>query len=98
LADAAISRQPAQQYATALRQGSAGARGAFADTLNGLTAALYAQLRSAVDRHEVSRARAVCRAIVDVEHAKDGLARNINPQLVTGQLIRTMASAFEGQL
>lgn len=94
LVDAASHRQPALQYAAALRQRSAGARGAFADTLNGLTTVLHAQLRSAVDRRDVALARAACRAIADVEEAKGRADGNANPQLLTGQLVRHMAAAF----
>ncbi len=94
LVDAASRRQPALQYAAALRQGSAGARGAFAEALNGLTTVLHAQLRSAVDRGDVPVARAVCRTIAEVEEAKLRADGNANPQLLTGQLVRHMAAAF----
>jgi DNA polymerase III subunit delta' len=95
MVDAATRRQPALQYATALRQGSAGARGAFADALGGLTWVLHAQLRSAVDRDDVALARATCQAIADVEEAKARVEVNANPQLLTGRLLREMALAFE---
>lgn len=97
LVNAATRRQPALQYATALRQGSAGARGAFADALNGLTTELHTQLRSAVDRQDVALARATCLALADVESAKLRTDGNANPQLVTSQLVRSMASAFGAQ-
>jgi DNA polymerase-3 subunit delta' len=94
LVEAATRRQPALRYATVLRQGSAGARGAFAETLAGLTTVLHAQLRSAVDRKDVALARAACRAIADVEEAKTRADGNANPQLVAGRLVRDMATAF----
>lgn len=97
LVDAATARQPSPRYNVALRQGSAGARGAFADTLGALTGMLHDRLRDAVGRQDAVHAQAVCRAIADVEEAKTRADGNANPQLVVAQLVRGMASAFAGE-
>lgn len=92
--DAAALQQPSSRYVVALRQGSAGARGAFADTLDALTTALHDRLRDAIGREDPRQARAVCRAIADVEDAKGRADGNANPQLVVAQLVRGMAHLF----
>ncbi len=94
--DAATVQQLSPRYVVALRQGSAGARGAFADTLDALTSALHDRLRDAVRRDDPLHARAVCRAIADVEDAKGRADGNANPQLVVAQLVRGMAQMFAG--
>jgi DNA polymerase III subunit delta' len=96
LIEAVTARQPSSRYVVALRQGSAGARGAFADTLDALTTALHDRLRDAIGRHDPEHARAVCQAIADVEDAKGRADGNANPQLVVAQLVRGMANAFGG--
>jgi DNA polymerase III subunit delta' len=95
--DAATVRQPSPRYVVALRQGSTGARGAFADTLGALTGALHDRLRDAVGRQDARHARAVCQAIADVEDAKGRADGNANPQLVVAQLVHAMTSAFAGE-
>lgn len=94
LVDAATGRQLAPRYLVALRQGSAGARGAFAETLGALTATLHEQLREAVARQDLARARGTCQAIIDVEDAKGRADGNANPQLVVAGLVRSMATAL----
>lgn len=93
LADAATARQPASRYLAALRQGSAGARGAFADALAALTTTLYEQLRDAVGRHDALRARAACLAITEVEQAKARVDGNANPQLLAARLLRSLSAS-----
>jgi DNA polymerase III subunit delta' len=94
LVEAATVREPAQRFLTALRQGSVGARGTFADALTALTAVLHGQLRAAVDRQDTRIARATCRAIAWVEEAKGRTATNANPQLLTAGLLRQLGAAF----
>jgi DNA polymerase-3 subunit delta' len=94
LVDAATGPERPARFVAALRQGNAGARGAFADTLSALTTLLHGELRSAVDRRDVRVATASCRAIASVEEAKQRTETNVSPQLITATLLRDMAASF----
>jgi DNA polymerase III subunit delta' len=74
-------------YRIALRQGAAGARGAFAERLDGLTVALHERARDAITRGADDDARAAIDGVRDVEQAKELLETNVNPQLITAVLL-----------
>ena len=77
-------------YRVALRQGAAGARGAFAERLDALTAGLHTRARDAVARGENERAQRTIESITRVEQAKELLENNVNPQLITAVLLMGM--------
>ena len=80
-------------FTTAFSMGSAGARGAFSDTLDALSVLLHEQAREATARGDASRAAWAVRAIPAVEDAKRAAEGNANPQLVTARLLTTLAGA-----
>jgi DNA polymerase-3 subunit delta' len=74
-------------YRVALRQGAAGARGAFAERLDALTVGLYARARDAITRGDTERAQRAIDGVTRVERAKEMLENNVNPQLITAVLL-----------
>jgi DNA polymerase-3 subunit delta' len=78
----------------ALGAGSAGARGAFTDVLEALTLELHGEAERAVASGDDARARAASRAVVAVEEAKQMASGNVNPQLITASLLRTLSRTF----
>ena len=75
---------------SALLQGSAKARGAFSTSLDALTSLLHERARAAVDRGNSRGARAAARALDLVEDAKERATGNVNPQLITSELLRQL--------
>lgn len=92
LIDAATAASPLERHRGALQQGPAGARGAFAATLDALTALLHERARVAATRGDGRAAVGAARAVPRVEHAKALAAGNVNPQLVTAALLRDLAA------
>ena len=92
--DAAGNGDRREQAKTALLQGSTKARGAYTTTLDALTSLLHDHVRAAVERGNERSAAATARALDKVELAKERAAGNVNPQLVTSELIRQLAEAF----
>lgn len=88
--DAASSGDRREQMKTALLQGSNKARGAFTTSLDALTTLLHDRVRSAIERGNGHGAAAAARAIDEVELAKERAAGNVNPQLVTSELMRRL--------
>ena len=74
-------------YRVALRQGAAGARGAFAERLDALTVALHARSRHAIERGAPHEAQRAIEGVRRVEQAKELLETNVNPQLITAVLL-----------
>jgi DNA polymerase-3 subunit delta' len=74
-------------YRVALRQGAAGARGAFAERLDALTVALHARARHAIERGATDDAKHASDGVRRVEQAKELLETNVNPQLITAVLL-----------
>ncbi|HEX5971879.1 MAG TPA: hypothetical protein VFY85_08140 [Gemmatimonadaceae bacterium] len=92
--DAAGSGDRREQSKTALLQGSSKARGAYTTTLDALTSLLHDRVRAAIERGNERSAAATARALDEVELAKERAAGNVNPQLVTSELIRQLEVAF----
>lgn len=92
LLEAADTRGSAR-YVTALHQGSAGARGAFADTLDALTVLLHARAADAARRNDQARALAASAAIAATERAKEAAEGNVSPQLVAAALVRSIGKS-----
>ena len=78
------------QMKTALMQGSARARGAFSTALDALTTLLHERLRAAVARGNAHDATSTARALDVVERAKEHATGNVNPQLITSELLRKL--------
>ena len=88
--DAATTRDRREQSRTALMQGSSKARGAFSTSLDALTTLLHERVRAAAERGHDSTANASARALDCVEAAKTRATGNVNPQLITSELIRQL--------
>jgi DNA polymerase-3 subunit delta' len=90
LLDAAATADRREQLRTALLQGSAKSRGAFSTSLDALTTLLHERARASVDRGNVRGARDAARALDVVEQAKERATGNVNPQLITSELLRQL--------
>jgi DNA polymerase III subunit delta' len=77
-------------YRLALKQGSAGARGAFADTLDALIALLHERAREAAGNSDEDAARSAAEGVRAIEQAKIQANGNVNPQLITASLLRAL--------
>jgi len=75
-------------------QGSAGARGAFADTLEALVELLGERARDALHKDDVSAAAAAARAVDAVLKAQTYASGNVSPQLITAKLIRELSETL----
>jgi DNA polymerase III subunit delta' len=84
----------AERMHAAFVQGSARARGGFAEALEALTVLLYERTRAAVDRADNAGAVRAARAADAVERAKTRAAGNANPQLVTFTLLGELEAAL----
>jgi DNA polymerase-3 subunit delta' len=82
-----------QRMRAAFTSGSAKARGAFADVLDALTVLVHDRAREAATRGDEVTARQSARLVPAIEDAKRAAEGNANPQLVTAQLLETIASA-----
>jgi DNA polymerase-3 subunit delta' len=89
--DAATSARRASHYSAALSQGSAGARGAFTDTLNALVHLLGERVRDALHKNDNSAAAAASKAVDAVLVAQVQASGNVNPQAITAKLIRDLS-------
>lgn len=90
--DAAAKADRREQMRTALMQGSNRARGAFTTSLDALTTLLHDRVRAAVERGNVPSAASSARAVDCVELAKERATGNVNPQLITIELLRQLES------
>jgi DNA polymerase-3 subunit delta' len=83
-----------ERMRVALGQGSAKARGAFTTSLEALTTLLHERARADVERGNARAARRTARALDFVEEAKERATGNVNPQLVTNDLLRRLEEAL----
>ena len=95
MVDAAVSARPSTVHATALAQGSFGARGSFADTLDALVALLGERARDALHRNDASAAAAASKAVDAVLQAQTWTETNVSPQLIASKLIRDLATTLK---
>ncbi|HEU4995951.1 MAG TPA: hypothetical protein VFT29_14095 [Gemmatimonadaceae bacterium] len=86
----AVGGKASARYEAAWAQASTKARGSFADTLDALTAALHERARASVKDSRPEIALAYSRAVEAVEIAKERVAGNVSPQLITVNLIREL--------
>jgi DNA polymerase-3 subunit delta' len=94
IVDAATSARPSLIQSTALSQGSAGARGAFANTLEALVELLGERARDALHRKDVSAADSAARAVDAVLKAQTYADGNVSPQLIASRLIRDLSATL----
>jgi DNA polymerase-3 subunit delta' len=90
--DAASNRDRREQMKTSLMQGSNRARGAFSTSLDALTTLLHERVRAAAERGNAPDASSAARALDCVEQAKERATGNVNPQLITSELLRQLES------
>ncbi|HEX9606142.1 MAG TPA: DNA polymerase III subunit [Gemmatimonadaceae bacterium] len=94
IVDAATSARPSLMQSTALSQGSAGARGAFAETLEALVELLGERARDALHKQDVSAADSAARAVDAVLKAQTYADGNVSPQLIASKLIRDLSTTL----
>ena len=87
---AAVARDRREQMRNAMQQGSNKARGAFTTALEALTGLLHERVRQATDRGDDGAAVGAAKALDSVEAAKLRATGNVNPQLVTAELLRQL--------
>ncbi len=80
----------AERVKAAARQGVAGARGSFTDTLEALTHLLHARAKQMVDVGRETDARRTASAVVIVEFAKAKAQGNVSPQLLGASLLASL--------
>ena len=88
--DAASNGDRREQARTALVQGSSKARGAFTTSLDALTTLLHDRVRAAAERGHPAAATSAAHALDVVEAAKRRATGNVNPQLITSELLRQL--------
>jgi DNA polymerase-3 subunit delta' len=86
----AVDGTGAARYETAWAQASSKARGSFADALDALTMLLHERARTSVRRSADGAALGATRAVEAVELAKERVASNVSPQLITANLVREL--------
>ncbi len=87
----AAAANGAERYATALSQGSAGARGAFSDMLAELNVLLRERAESSLETGDMNGAYAAARAAAAVTEAQARADGNVSPQLSTAALLDALA-------
>ena len=88
---AAADGSAEQRFRAAFAAGSSKARGAFSDVLDALTVVVHERVRAAVRNGDESAARRATKLMPLIEEAKQAAAGNANPQLVTAQLLESIA-------
>jgi hypothetical protein len=94
IVDAATSARSSLVHSTALAQGSAGARGAFANTLEALVELLGERARDALHKNDAAAAAAAARAVDAVLKAQTYADGNVSPQLIASKLIRDLGATL----
>ena len=88
--DAADRRDRRAQFRTALAQGSSKSRGTFSTSLDALTTLLHERVKGSAERGNARGATSAARALDAVEEAKLQATGNVNPQLITNELLRRL--------
>ncbi len=94
IVDAATSADRVRRHGVALVQGARGARGAFSDVLDAVTLQLHQRSRAALIAGDAERAVQFARAVDIVEDAKTMTETNVNPTLVTADLLDRLAQSL----
>jgi DNA polymerase III subunit delta' len=95
LLDAATAPDRGARYRAAFAQKVSGARGTFSDTLDALTHLLRDRAASALARNDEAAAFGAAKAIDAVERAKVLAYGNVNPQLVSAELLSQLSGALQ---
>jgi DNA polymerase-3 subunit delta' len=95
IVDAATSARPSLVHSTALAQGSAGARGTFAETLEALVDLLGERVRDALHKKDVAAAESAANAVDAVLKAQTHADGNVSPQLITARMIRELSTILK---
>lgn len=98
IVDAATAGRTSAMHAAALSQGSFGARGGFADTLEALIELLGERARDALhkkDARGIAAAAAASKAVDSVLQAQTWTETNVSPQLITSKLIRELSATLK---
>ena len=85
----ALGGDTADRFVAILSEKPAGARGGFADALDALEGLLHDRLRSAVDAGGTD-APSLARAQDVIESARERTGHNVNPALITAELLREL--------
>jgi len=85
----ALRGDASDRFAAILSEKHSGARGAFADALDALEGTLHARLQPAVERGGAD-ALALSQAQDAVEAARERTTHNVNPALITSDLLRQL--------
>ncbi|MCC7055553.1 MAG: hypothetical protein IT355_19935 [Gemmatimonadaceae bacterium] len=88
----ALRGDAADRFAAILTEKAAGARGGFSDALDALETTLHDRLRPAVESGSPGSA-GLARAQDAIETARDRAAHNVNPALITAELLRQLDRA-----
>jgi DNA polymerase III subunit delta' len=94
LLDAASAPHASARYAAAMSAGASGARGAFTDMLDSLIVLLAERTRAALHDGNERRAAAITRAAASVGNARVLAGGNVNPQLLTADILRDLSTAL----
>jgi DNA polymerase-3 subunit delta' len=92
--DAATSARRTLHFSAALSQGPAGARGAFADTLEAVLGLLGERARDALHRKDEEAAASASKAVDAVLRAQTYANGNVSPQVITAKLISDLAATL----
>lgn len=92
LMDAAVAPNASALYAAAMSIGASGARGSFSDTLDAMLVLIGERMRAALHDSDESRTFAASRAADAIASAREKAGRNVNPQLITAQLLRELST------
>ncbi|MFL5482988.1 MAG: hypothetical protein ACJ8AK_12480 [Gemmatimonadaceae bacterium] len=95
MVEAATSYRHELLDSVAMSQGSFGARGNFAETLEALVELLGERARDALHRNDTQAAAAASQAVTAVLEAQTYTETNVSPQLITSRLLRRLASTFK---
>ena len=95
IVEAATGFRHAQLDSVAMSQGSFGARGSFAETLEALVEVLGERAREALHRSDTRAAAAASRAVHAVLEAQKYTETNVSPQLISSRLVRQLASTLK---
>ena len=94
IVEAAASGDAARGYGAALQQGSWGARGSFSDVLDAVTVQLHENARQAALTGNHETAVRYAKAVEIVEDAREATLTNVNPALVTADLVDRLAHSL----
>lgn len=80
-----------QRFRAAFTSGTSKARGAFTDVLDALSVVVHERVRDAAAQGDEAAARRAAKVMPLIEEAKLAASGNANPQVVTAQLLESIA-------